>query len=96
VKGATITGTAPANETVTITNTIQTNQMRTFTYTQTTTAGSDGTYSLTVPYSTTGPIEGETQFDTMPTGAYVISYGNTTQQVSVSETDVLNGNTIEV
>jgi dolichyl-diphosphooligosaccharide--protein glycosyltransferase len=96
VKGATITGTAPANETVTITNTIQTNQMRTFTYTQTTTAGSDGTYSFTVPYSTTGPVEGGTQFDTMPTGSYVISYGNTTQQVSVSETDVMNGNTLEI
>ncbi|WP_407282813.1 oligosaccharyl transferase, archaeosortase A system-associated [Methanolobus sp. WCC1] len=96
VKGATVTGKASASETVTISNTILTSQMRTFTYTQTTTAESDGTYSFTVPYSTTGPIEGETQFDTMPTGAYVISYGNTTQQVSVSETDVLNGNTIEV
>jgi dolichyl-diphosphooligosaccharide--protein glycosyltransferase len=94
VEGATITGTAPANETVTISNTILTSQMRTFTYTQTTT--SDGTYSFTVPYSTTGPIEGETQFDTMPTGPYVISYGDTTQQVSVSETDVLNGNVIEI
>ena len=96
VKGATVTGTASAGETVTISNTILTSQMRTFTYTQTATAGSDGTYSFTVPYSTTGPIEGETQFDTMPTGSYVISYGNTTQQVSVSETDVLNGNTITV
>lgn len=94
VDGATITGTAPVNETVTISNNILTNQMRTFTYTQSTT--SDGTYSFTVPYSTTGPIEGETQFDTMPTGPYVISHGDVTEQVSVSETDVLNGNTIEV
>ncbi|WP_321429275.1 oligosaccharyl transferase, archaeosortase A system-associated [uncultured Methanolobus sp.] len=96
VEGATITGTAPANETVTISNTILTSQMRTFVYSQTTTAGSDGTYSFTVPYSTTGPIEGETQFDTMPTGPYVISYGGNQQEASVSETDVLNGNTIEV
>ncbi|WP_342305964.1 oligosaccharyl transferase, archaeosortase A system-associated [Methanolobus sp. ZRKC5] len=94
VEGATITGTAPVNETVTISNNILTNQMRTFTYTQSTT--SDGTYSFTVPYSTTGPIEGETQFDTMPAGPYTISYGTVTEQVSVSETDVLNGNTIEV
>ncbi|WP_319508454.1 oligosaccharyl transferase, archaeosortase A system-associated [uncultured Methanolobus sp.] len=94
VDGATITGTAPENEMVTISNTILTNQMRTFTYTQSTT--SDGTYSFTVPYSTTGPIEGKTQFDTMPTGPYVISYGDVTEQVSVSELDVLNGNTIEV
>ncbi len=94
VEGATITGTAPVNETVVVSNTILTNQMRTFTYTQSTT--SDGTYSITVPYSTTGPIEAETQFDTMPTGPYVISYGNITKQISVSELDVLNGNTIEV
>ncbi|WP_292468782.1 oligosaccharyl transferase, archaeosortase A system-associated [Methanolobus sp.] len=94
VKGVTISGTAPENETVTISNTIMTSQMRTFTYTQSTT--SDGTYSFTVPYSTEGPIKGETQFDTMPSGPYVISYGNTTQEVSVSELDVLNGNTIEV
>ena len=96
VEGATITGTALANETVTISNTILTSQMRTFVYSQTTTTGSDGTYSFTVPYSTTGPIEGETQFDTMPTGPYVISYGGNQQEASVSETDVLNGNTIEV
>ncbi|WMW24316.1 oligosaccharyl transferase, archaeosortase A system-associated [Methanolobus sediminis] len=96
VEGATITGTASAGETVTITNTILTSQMRTFAYTQTTTAGSDGTYSFTVPYSTTGPVEGGTQFDTMPTGSYVVSFGNTTQQVSVSETDVMNGNTLEI
>jgi dolichyl-diphosphooligosaccharide--protein glycosyltransferase len=96
VEGATITGTSPADETVTIRNTILTSQMRTFAYSQTTTAGPDGTYSFTVPYSTTGPIEGETQFDTMPTGSYVVSYGNTSLEVSVSETDVLNGNTIEV
>ncbi len=94
VEGATITGTAPENETVTISNTILTNQMRTFTYTQS--ATSDGMYSFTVPYSTEGPIEGETQFDTIPTGPYVISYGTVTEQVSVSELDVLNGNTIEV
>uniref|UniRef100_UPI004046D3E1 oligosaccharyl transferase, archaeosortase A system-associated n=1 Tax=Methanolobus sp. WCC4 TaxID=3125784 RepID=UPI004046D3E1 len=94
VEGATITGTAPANETVTISNTIMTGQMRTFTYSQST--SSDGTYSFIVPYSTEGPIEGETQFDTMPMGPYVISYGDTTQQVSVNEMDVLNGNTIEV
>ncbi|SFM88884.1 oligosaccharyl transferase, archaeosortase A system-associated [Methanolobus profundi] len=94
VEGATITGTAPANETVTISTTILTSQMRTFVYSQSTT--SDGTYTFTVPYSTEGPIEGETQFDAMPTGPYVISYGGSTQEVSVSELDVLNGNTIEV
>jgi dolichyl-diphosphooligosaccharide--protein glycosyltransferase len=94
VNGASITGTAPEGETVTISNTIMTNQMRTFTYTQS--ATSDGTYTFIVPYSTEGPIEGQTQFAAMPAGPYVVSYGNVTQQVRVSETDVLNGNTIEV
>ncbi|MDN5310378.1 MAG: dolichyl-phosphooligosaccharide-protein glycotransferase [Methanolobus sp.] len=94
VNGATITGTAPEGETVTISNTIMTNQMRTFTYTQSTT--SDGAYTFIVPYSTEGPIEGQTQFAAMPAGPYVVSYGNVTQQVRVSETDILNGNTIEV
>jgi dolichyl-diphosphooligosaccharide--protein glycosyltransferase len=94
VEGATITGTAPAGETVTIDNTIETNQGRSFTYSQSVT--SDGTYSFTVPYSTQGPIPGETQFAVRPAGPYMISYGNTTQQVSVSELDVLNGNVIEV
>ncbi|MDG6242762.1 MAG: oligosaccharyl transferase, archaeosortase A system-associated [Methanolobus sp.] len=94
VNGASITGTAPEGETVTISNSIMTNQMRTFTYTQS--ATSDGTYTFIVPYSTEGPIEGQTQFAAMPAGPYVLSYGNVTQQVRVSETDVLNGNTIEV
>ncbi len=94
VDGATITGTAPEGENVTISNTILTNQMREFTYTQSST--SDGTYSFTVPYSTTGPIEGETQFGTMPSGPYVISYGGVTEQVNVTEEDVLNGNLIEM
>lgn len=94
VEGATITGTAPAGQTVTIDNTIETNQGRSFTYSQS--ATSDGTYSFTVPYSTQGPIPGETQFAVRPAGPYTISYSNTTQQVSVSELDVLNGNVIEV
>ncbi|MDK2833669.1 MAG: dolichyl-phosphooligosaccharide-protein glycotransferase [Methanolobus sp.] len=94
VEGATITGTAPAGETVTIDNTIETNQGRSFTYSQS--ATSDGTFSFTVPYSTQGPIPGETQFAVRPAGPYTISYGNTTQEVSVSELDVLNGNVIEV
>jgi dolichyl-diphosphooligosaccharide--protein glycosyltransferase len=94
VEGATITGTAPAEETVTISNTIQTNQGRSFTYSQS--ATSDGTYSFRVPYSTEGPIPGETQFAVRPTGAYTISYGDVTQQVSVGERAVLDGNVIEV
>ncbi|TGC08020.1 oligosaccharyl transferase, archaeosortase A system-associated [Methanolobus halotolerans] len=94
VDGAQITGTAPEGETVTISNTIRTNQGRTFVYSQSTT--SDGTYNFTVPYSTEGPIEGETQFDTAPTGPYTINYGSTREEVSVGETDVLSGNVIDI
>ncbi|MEL4306289.1 oligosaccharyl transferase, archaeosortase A system-associated [Methanococcoides sp. LMO-2] len=94
VEGAQIVGEAPEGEDVTISVTILTNIGRTFVYSQSTV--SDGTYSFTVPYSTLGPIEGETQFDTMPVGPYKISYGNVQEEVDVDERDVLDGNVIEV
>ena len=96
VKGANITGTASPNETVKISATILTGQGRTFEYTQSTTADSQGRYEFTVPYSTEGPIEGETQFDTAPVEPYIVSYGNTTKEVRVSEEAVLNGEEIKV
>lgn len=92
VKGAKITGTAPPGTTVTLTNTIKTNIGRTISYSQTT--SSNGTYAFVVPYSTLGPIAGETQFDTMPLGAYTVSAGNITKQIDVSEKDVLEGRTV--
>ncbi|MBC7086429.1 MAG: oligosaccharyl transferase, archaeosortase A system-associated [Methanomethylovorans sp.] len=94
VEGAKIRGTAPAGENVTISTTISTSQGRSFTYSQTTT--SNGTYSFTVPYSTEGPIVGQTQFDVAPTHPYQISYGGMVKEVEVRETDVLQGNVIEV
>ncbi len=96
VKGAKVTGTASSNETVKISTTILTGQGRTFDYSQSTTADSQGRYEFTVPYSTDGPIAGETQFDTAPSGPYVLSYGGTTKEVRVSEQAVLNGEEIKV
>ncbi|MCX9014428.1 MAG: oligosaccharyl transferase, archaeosortase A system-associated [Candidatus Methanoperedens sp.] len=93
VKGAAITGQAPPDTTVTISNIIFTNIGRSIPYSQTTTAV-NGTYSFTVPYSTLGPVSGETQFDTKPTGAYTVTAGNITRQVDVSERDVLDGRTV--
>jgi dolichyl-diphosphooligosaccharide--protein glycosyltransferase len=93
VKGAKITGSAP-NATVTLTNTIGTNIGRTFTYSQTT--SSDGTYEFIVPYSTLGPIAGQTQFVTRPTGPYTVTAGNVSKQIDVSEKDVLEGGTINL
>jgi len=96
VKGAKITGTASPSETVKISTTILTNQGRTFEYSQSTTADSQGRYEFTVPYSTEGPIKGETQFDTAPSGPYVLRYGDTTREVRVNEEAVLKGEEIKV
>ncbi|HET8688986.1 MAG TPA: oligosaccharyl transferase, archaeosortase A system-associated, partial [Methanosarcina sp.] len=96
VKGANITGTASSNETVKISTTILTGQGRTFEYTQSTTADSQCRYEFTVPYSTEGPIAGETQFDTAPSGPYALNYGDTTKEVRVSEKAVLKGEEIKV
>lgn len=96
VKGAKVTGTASPNETVQIQTTILTGQGRSFEYSQSTTSDSEGRYELTVPYSTEGPIPGETQFDTAPAGAYVISYGDTTREIRVSEEAVLKGEEVRV
>lgn len=96
VKGAKITGTASPNVTVTINTTILTGHERTFDYTQSTTSDSEGRYEFTVPYSTEGPIPGETQFDTAPAGPYTVSYENVTKEVRVSEEAVLNGGEVKV
>jgi dolichyl-diphosphooligosaccharide--protein glycosyltransferase len=95
VKGANITGMASPNETVKISTTILTDKGRTFEYTQSTTTDSQGRYEFTVPYSTEGPIAGQTQFDTAPSGPYVLSYGDTTKEVKVSEEAVLKGEKIK-
>jgi dolichyl-diphosphooligosaccharide--protein glycosyltransferase len=92
VKGAKITGHATPDSTVTLTNTIKTNIGRTIQYKQV--ASSNGTYELVVPYSTLGPISGQTQFDTKPAGAYTVTAGNISKQVEVSEKDVLEGGTV--
>jgi len=95
VEGATITGTAPNGSTVTIHNEIKTNTNRTFIYTQTTIAD-NGTYKLIVPYSTTGPINNGTNFNTMPVRPYQIETENGYMTFHVNEIDVLNGNTINL
>ncbi len=96
VKGVKITGTASPNETVKISTTILTDQGRTFEYSQSTISDSAGKYEFTVPYSTEGPISGETQFDTAPSGPYKVSYGDTTKEVRVSEEAVLKGEEVKV
>jgi dolichyl-diphosphooligosaccharide--protein glycosyltransferase len=96
VKGAKVTGTASPNEPVKISTTILTGQGRTFEYSQSTTSDSEGKYEFIVPYSTEGPISGETQFDTAPSCPYKLSYGDATKEVRVSEEAVLKGEEVKV
>jgi oligosaccharyl transferase (archaeosortase A-associated) len=96
VKGAKITGKSSPNKPVKISATIVTSQERTFKYSQSTTADSQGRYEFIVPYSTEGPISGETQFDTAPSGPYVVSYEDTTKEVRVNEEAVLKGEEVKV
>lgn len=96
VKGAQINGHASPNTEVTLSNQIKTNFDREFDYTQRNISNNDGKYEFTVPYSTTEPLKGETNFDTKPIGKYKITYDNISKEVSVSDEDVLRGNSIHV
>ena len=53
-------------------------------------------YSFEMPYSTLGPIPGETIFDTRPTGPCTITAGDVSKTVDVAEQDVLDGGTVTV
>ena len=91
VKGANVTGTVSPNETVKLSTKIVTGQKRAFEYSQSTISDSKGSFELTVPYSTEGPISEETQFDSAPSDPYELSYGNTIKEVRVSEEAILKG-----
>jgi len=94
VKGAHITGKAPINSTVSISLKVKTNQGREYSYSQKT--ASNGEFELIVPYSTEGPISGQTNFDTKPIGKYILSAGNISREVSVNERTVMDGGTEKV
>jgi dolichyl-diphosphooligosaccharide--protein glycosyltransferase len=76
VPGATVEGQASPNTTVTARVEMQIpTRNETFTYVQQTTAGGDGTFTMTVPYSTTGyanwgPEQGRTNVSVRATGPY--------------------------
>ena len=96
VEGAVIQGTAAPDADVEVTITIQTNQNRIFNYNQTVKADESGNFSIRVPYSTTGPIAGETNFAVKPNGNYTVKSGGAEGKVDVTEDDVLNGKTVTV
>ncbi|WP_232702133.1 oligosaccharyl transferase, archaeosortase A system-associated [Halobacterium wangiae] len=97
VDGAEVTGTAPANTTVTATVEMNLSQMTsnqdnshpTFTYTQHAETGPDGEFTMTLPYSTTGyenfgPENGHTNVSVRAAGPYEFSTGNTTAEDGVT------------
>lgn len=100
VKGGKIVGKSDPNTEVTIKLNILTNINRNIIYTQKTTSDSEGNYVLIVPYSTTGAIEGGTQFDTKANGKYELSiFSNNkinTISLDINEIDILNGNTVVI
>ena len=69
-------------------------QGRDFTYSQKTV--SNGSYEFIVPYSTEGPIPGETNFDTKPIGRYILTVGNVSREVPIEENSVLSGKITKV
>ncbi|MHC1568215.1 MAG: oligosaccharyl transferase, archaeosortase A system-associated [Candidatus Syntropharchaeia archaeon] len=97
VKGAKIYGNAQNGSIVSISTNVTTNQNRSFTYSQM--IKSNGSFSFIVPYSTEGPIEGETQFDVYAE-PYILKIGNLVNDtlewkeektIHVNETQVLEG-----
>ncbi len=90
VKGAKIKGKVPEGvEEVTLKTTIQTNQGRIFIYEQKV-KPENGTYEFIVPYAQ------DTKYPVKPTTPYVITAGNVTKEISLSDNDVENGNEITV
>jgi dolichyl-diphosphooligosaccharide--protein glycosyltransferase len=96
VKGAQITGTAPANTQVEVSLNIKTNIGRDIAYRQWVVSDSNGNFEITVPYSTVEAENGQTKFDTKATGRYNIRAKDITKEFDVDELDVLNGRIIPI
>jgi oligosaccharyl transferase (archaeosortase A-associated) len=96
VPGATITGKASPGTEVVISVPITSNRERTFEYRQSAVADSDGRFSLIVPYSTEGPVDWSTNFDTGPLGPYTLRVGSVQYDVRVPEGAVIAGSSIEI
>jgi dolichyl-diphosphooligosaccharide--protein glycosyltransferase len=95
VRGAVITGHAPAGSSVTTSMDLGIGD-RTFTYTRSTTADADGIYTMTVSYATDAMKGDGYSSDVTPLSGYTISYENTTKTTVVPEHAVINGETINV
>ena len=94
VPGATVTGTAPPNTTVNATVTMRTHRSTTFQYTQHAQSGSDGSFNMSLPYSTTGydnwgPEKGYTNVSTRATAPYQVTAGDCSTTIDVTEAEVI-------
>ncbi|MCR3883411.1 oligosaccharyl transferase, archaeosortase A system-associated [Methanotrichaceae archaeon M04Ac] len=96
VPGATISGEASPGTEAVISVPITTNRGRSFVYKQSTVADSDGEFSLVVPYSTEGPEDWSTNFETGPAGPYTLQVGAVRYDVRVPEGAVIVGSSIEI
>jgi dolichyl-diphosphooligosaccharide--protein glycosyltransferase len=93
VSGARLSGTASPSQTITASLELSSNTGRKFEYKNKAVADEKGSFVITVPYSTEKVISGVTA-----TSTYSISSGEniTATGVQVKESDILNGNTIEI
>ena len=73
-----------------------TNMNRAFLYQQSNISDGQGRFTLVLPYSTEGPVEGGTNFDTKPMSAYQLNVGDKQAELKVPEESVLSGEVITV
>lgn len=96
VPGAVVSGNAPPGTRVAAQVGVVTNRNRAFLYQQSNISDAEGRFTLVLPYSTEGPIDGGTNFDTKPMGAYQLNVGGTQFELKVPEEYVLSGEVITV
>lgn len=95
VKGATIKGKSDSEEVIISTN-VLTNQNRTFVYKNSVKTEEDGTFEITVPYSTDKEyMDNQTEYWVFA-NPYKLDTGSEEIEINVSEEDIIKGNTIEI
>ena len=96
VPGAVVQGSAAPGTRVVAGVPVITNMNRAFLYQQSNTTDEEGRFTLVLPYSTEGPIDGGTNFDTKPMSAYQLNVGDRQAELRVPEEYVLRGEVIAV
>jgi dolichyl-diphosphooligosaccharide--protein glycosyltransferase len=96
VPGAVVSGEAAPGTKVSAAAVIITNQNRAFLYQQSNVTDSSGRFTLVLPYSTEEHMDGGTNFDTKPMGAYQLLVGDRSYELRVPDEYVVNGGSIRV